>query len=988
MIGICKGNAQTYPFVNYNIENGLPQSMVYGVYQDKKGYLWAGTQGGACRFDGRQFQVWDAQSGLPDNHVPSITQDDKGDMWFGHRSGAISVLRQNTVHPITNRSFKNDKIVNHLFNFMGAIWVATGGNGLYRISFTGSDTTIEHFGLAGTNADTISQVLIGKDKIFYLATSQGIRLFDPVRKTYRFFTIGNTPFSKRVTSLYLSPDNRLWCGTNEGLIVFNNAISANSSRTYTEKDGMSTGVVTGVTGDRNGSIWIATSKGLNKLKNGRIEIYRQSNGLLDDEIEDVLEDRDGVVWISQRSGLSAAASNYFILYNKEHGLVHNEVYSILEYDMNTYWVGTSKGISIFSFNATEGRQFRNLTTKEGLPDNFVSKLFRDSRGNIWMATNKGAACYQYTSRKFMYLDQSKGLQGKLTVNINEDSRGRIWIASLDGGLAVYDYTSGKIRNYNRKTGFVTSAVWAIHKDSDDRLWFGSNDAGLLILNNETDTPEPIPGQNDLYVKSFGSLSSDSRGNIWIASIGGGLYKYDHTRFIQYGIKQGLRSNNPYFVLCDRQDRIWLGTNTGVDIFDPASNQVINYGKKDGFVGVETNQNAVLLDSRNDIWIGTVNGLVRYHAIKKEPLPGPPPVYITKQRLLLKDTLLPQKATLPHNQNHITFDFAGISLIYADKIRYSYFLKGFDKNWSPAVVESFVTYTNLPPGSYTFMVKTGLRNGLWGTVPSTYTFTIKAPFWQTWWFIILGITLCAGIIALLILRRDRFIKYKEARNTAYEKLKADNYQYQLTALRAQMNPHFIFNSLNSIQYFIASNEKEAAMHFLSRFAKLIRKILDNSVDNGIYLSDEIELLENYIALEQLRLDNSFDFSIRVAPELAPTHISMPAMFVQTYVENAILHGLRSVNERRGLLTIDFSAEGSKLICMIEDNGIGRKRSKEQNDLSHKSMGTQLSLQRLHALKKASGYSGIHVDISDMYDNYGEACGTRVKIELPLIIDKEN
>lgn len=757
---------QTFPFKNYTIENGLPQSTVYHAYQDQQGYLWAGTQGGVCSFDGRQFKVWDSQAGLPDNHVTNIHQSTDGSLWFGHRSGALSYLQNKQIHPFKHSGFNNAAIVKDLLWERNSLWVATEGDGLYQLSFNEADTTVLHISREdGLGSDTINKLLLVDNRALYIATLRGIAVYDLNEKVLLpFLPDADIDLDINIQALCRTKDDMLWLGTNAGLIRINLKNKKDYS-TYPKEGGFTYTSFNDIKEDAAGNIWMATDGGLIRRNHNETAYFTSENGLLCNIAYSILEDREGSIWISQDDGLSQlkAKAASFLLYTKNDGLIDNEVYSIVQHK-NTYWVATAEGISIFRPDGRPGSRFRDFTTAHGLPDNFVYKLFVDSRKNIWIGTiNKGAACYNPATGRFRYFNQENGLKGNSVVNFNEDSKGRIWLAMLDGGLSRYDFRDHSLKNFNPDTGPYAHGVWAIHKDPKGQLWFGTANKGLMYLDTTTDDVLIVAGQEELSNRTFGSLSSDSQGNIWIASIGGGVLKYDGQGFIRYGLQQGIKSNNPYFVFCNN-DLVMLGTNTGLDIFDPVTLKTKNIEKNDGFIGIETNQNAVLKDRKGDLWIGTVNGLMRYRpSLSTDSLP-PPPVHLVKQRIFFKDTLLPQAARLSHLQDYITFDYAGVSLSNSDKLRYRYLLEGFDKEWSPAIKESYVTFTNLPPGSYTFKVKAGFEQGGWSEEEVAFKFSVMSPYWVRWWFIVLIMAAVAGLLySIYRYRINQLLQVQKVKN---------------------------------------------------------------------------------------------------------------------------------------------------------------------------------------------------------------------------------
>ena len=752
--------AQTLPFINYNIENGLPQSTVYSLYQDRLGYLWAGTQGGICRFDGKQFQVWDSQQGLIDNHVTAISEDADGNVWMGHRSGALSFIKNNKVYSFHNTRFINNRKINHIYQIKNMLFVATQGNGLYIISLAGTSHVTTHIKRGQVMpSDTINQVFLTKDKKVMLATSQGLAGFQFVKD--KVTDLQPVEFPKtNIKSVFQSRDNTIWCATNAGLIQLKSSDGKNN-KTFNITDGLLSNEINDVKEDQSGNLWVATNMGISRISKYGVTSYSKNHGLLSDIVNGVLVDEEGSVWFNQDDGISQFRESGFELYNEKDGLVYNEVYAILK-NKDDYWIGTAKGISIFRPSAKPENLFKTLTEMDRLPSKVVRTLFKDNRGNIWIGTQYGAARYDPSTGVLRHFNSVTGLKGNKVSGINQDRKEKVWFATLDSGVAAYDYRSDKIKSYTIQDGLASNSFWTVHRDKANQLWFGSADQGLMKLDTETNSLQVVNGQEKLISHDFGSITSDSKNNIWIASIGGGVFRYNGSGFIQYGTRQGLSSNNPYFVFSDKTDLLWLGTNTGIEQFDPVTLKVTRYEKSDGFTGIETNQNAIFQDETGMLWIGTVNGLMKFN-FQHLSKPKPPKIYIDQVRLFLQDTLPIQKRELAYDENYLSFDYSGISLAHAKDIVYRYKLDGFDQNWSPLLKETFVTYTNLSPGTYTFTVMAGIENQSISS-PATYTFVIRPPFWQTWWFVLLLLTVAGSLTYLLYQIQNR--KYLEAKMLNY------------------------------------------------------------------------------------------------------------------------------------------------------------------------------------------------------------------------------
>jgi hypothetical protein len=381
-----------------------------------------------------------------------------------------------------------------------------------------------------------------------------------------------------------------------------------------------------------------------------------------------------------------------------------------------------------------------------------------------------------------------------------------------------------------------------------------------------------------------------------------------------------------------------------------------------------------------MWFGTVNGLVHYYPSKYKPNLYESKINIREIRLFYRDTLLAPNSSLAYYNNNISFRYVGICLTNPAKVFYQYKLEGFDKTWSPVTTEDLAAYSNLPPGNYVFKIKASNNEGIWNAQPYSFSFRIERPFWKTWWFWTLSILFIAAVITILFFLRVRAIKQKER---VIMKRNVEMAEMEMKALRSQMNPHFIFNSLNAIQHFILKSDAPSASKYLNKFAKLIRMILNNSEKSTVSVREEVDALKLYLELEQLRFENKFDYTVEIDRDLDADYFEIPAMLLQPYVENAVLHGLNP-KEGKGLLEVRIKSDNNYIVCSVIDNGIGRQKSellKRDRLQKHESLGTKITNTRLELLNRIHN-SEMNVVVKDLYSNDGTAAGTRVDVYVPI------
>ena len=415
------------------------------------------------------------------------------------------------------------------------------------------------------------------------------------------------------------------------------------------------------------------------------------------------------------------------------------------------------------------------------------------------------------------------------------------------------------------------------------------------------------------------------------------------------------------------------------------------------INLETNYNSGYFDRSGNFWFGTAEGLMHIDLSSSKILAqeSKPYLQIKSIKLNFQDVNyskysnkfstegIPLELVLPPSKNNLILELDGITLKHHKNLKYEYWLKGSNKFWSPAFSSPFITLSNLPSGDYQLHVRA--KNGM-GIYSQEFVMniTIKPYFYKTWWFFMLnGLILALSIYGFLKFRinREREKQYNE---TLEVKTKLLTLEQQ--SLNASMNRHFIFNSLNSIQYFINTEDRRSANKYLTNFAKLIRKNLDSSSEenNLVSLSQEIERLELYLSLESMRFKDRFDYSIETN-DIDLENINVPSMLFQPFIENCIIHGILPLTDQKGHISIRMTTESNALNVLIEDNGVGIENSLSQKSIvegDHKSKGMQITTKRIGLLKKLS-HQEYELEGPYQYESSDRLInGTRVLIKIPL------
>ncbi len=673
--------------------------------------------------------------------------------------------------------------------------------------------------------------------------------------------------------------------------------------------------------------------------------FTEKDGLCSDLIMSFTESSTGDMWFSTYgNGICSLSKSGNSSFGTDQGLSNNTVWSSLRSSTGDLYFGTSDGVSIL-----HAGQIRKLRVEDGLVGSRITAMIEDDKGGVWFGAREGVSRYYKDS--LVNYTQDKGGPGKYVRDMLLQPNGSIWFAT---GTGVHIYSDGHFKPLGQNSSLSDPTVVTMALDPERGVWLGTANGINYFDGQEMHVLKP---GTDHSANAINSLVVDDSQTLW-AGTNKGLFALNIHEFKNEGVKK----------------------------FE-------HFAEQDGFQSLEFNQNAAYKDKNGLLWFGTTAGAVRYDPAKRISREGisAPSIHISGIRLFMENkdlsqwsdsidraTGLPIGLQLKHTNNYLTFDFTGISHSAPHAILYRYMLNGFDEEALPLTRANFTTYSNLPHGEYEFEVEAINKWGVPSTQKTTFSFRINPPFWLTWWFY----ALCsvAAIVSIIFVFRWRNKVTERKIQTERLKDRTKMLTLEQQSLNASMNRHFIFNALNSIQYYINRQDKLAANMYLSRFAKLIRKNLDSSQSELTSLSEELERLELYLELEYMRFKDKFNYEINMDPTLDMEMIKVPAMILQPYVENSIWHGILPMNEP-GRITIDVSASNGAFILSIEDNGIGidtSLKNKAGNKTAYMSKGMRINEGRLELLRKLTKRN---IEIKGPYqleDEKGDPTGTRVEI----------
>jgi len=962
-----KAAAQQYFFKNYSVENGLPFLQITCMYQDRNGYLWSGGFGGLCRFDGKTFLVYNPKNGLMDRNVNAIYENNEREIFIGTNRG-LSVL-------------KHKQFLNY-----------NKSNGFENVKVT-------CFSPAGDNST-------------YIGTSRGLYCY----KNKQFIALKQ--FGPYSINCLLRPDSStLFVGTNKGLIIY----GPGRFKVLDKSSGLSSNGVNSMARYRNFLV-IGTNKGLSfyDLNTRKLTNYFIENGLIDEEILEVKNQDDEFLWIGSKNGLLSFDGVQFHYYNIGINNNSNHVTSILQDREDNIWLGTHSGLFRYRDNS-----FSTFDKMNGPGNAFIYQIFRDKRNDLWVGTNS-SGIFKYSQGYFKKYGIKDGLVTNTCRAGIEDREGRLIFGTQ---YNLCQFKNERFQNIPLPKEFK-GPYETLFEASDKTIWItGSNGVASLIWKNNKPIVRlyQIPSKSEfqvygicegpnreMYIGTFHAglfkLVNDSminltttlklneddffslrylNGYLFAPSLNGLLVFNTKTNKVgRISYEDGLNSEFAYSIeFAENKNSLWIGTNQGINKLNlkkylkNGEMDIRSFGKQEGFEGVECNTNGIWEDKDGTLWFGTVNGLVKHEPFKFKKNLTENTTVIQAVNIQNEDTLVENGLVLPSDYNTIAFYYRGVCLTNPDKVLYQKKLEGLEKEWSKPSAEDYSKYANLAPGSYTFKIRSCNNEGVWNTHETSFSFKIKSPIYLTWWFLFICAILVFTIIYGVFIIRIFYIKRQQ--KIEFDR-KVEMSKVELKALRSQMNPHFIFNSLNSIQHYIFNNKSDEAIKYLNKFARLVRVILNNSDKPTVTVGEDIETLKLYLELEQMRFEEKFEYEIIVDDSVDPDYDIMPPLLMQPYVENAIQHGLNPM-DIKGKLIIRLFSENNFLICTITDNGIGRERAAEIKRTMpfsrHRSLGMKITEDRLKILNEINS-SQLSVIITDLKNADGTSSGTKVELFVPL------
>lgn len=714
--GITIYDGKNFSYIN--IENHLSTNIVNDLLIDHNNHIWIATPEGLVEYDGTKYHRYTFADGLSSNKIKCLYLDNQNDIWIGTDGGGLNRFDgKNFTNYNSDKSFSGNSVGAMIQSDEG-LFIGTSnglilynGDGFYEVKRS------QIFGLGSVTSMTKT------DSSIFIGTLNGLfeyhegQVYD---RTYKFKISSNI-----ILSLHYDSDDRLWVGTaGEGV----NRIEKGKNKTISEVNGLSSNVINCFFEDESLNIWIGTlSGGISKYAGDAFTYYTEQGSLNSNFVYGFFEDHTSQIWIGTGDGITLFKDGDFSKLDRSNGLRATQVFCFEEYD-ESIWIGTSNGVHIFK----DGEVIQELNMSNGLPNNNIISLFKDSRNRMWIGTyGGGAACIHGDTLQVFGLES--GLMNDIIFDIEEDLQGNIYLGTFGGGINIYDDKG--FTYINQKHGLKSNIIYSMDFDEFQNLWIGTE-------------------------KGLSTIYGDS------------IYTFDKN--------DGLLSSTIKSILFDQNNNLWVGSEKGLDRLFINPPQLITdrstffsgkkkYTLQNGLIGQEINNNAMMNTLDGAIWFGSNSGAMQFRSEPEEAkVFYEPKLYLTDVQIdfVSVDTTrfkrkpywnTPQNLALNYKENHLTFSFVGIDLNAPTQVTYQWRLKGYEEQFCPPTLNSKVTYPQLPPGDYTFEIRACSNENECTSEDYRFEFSILPPIWKRTWFVVTVFILVGGSIFLLVRRKQRLLK---------------------------------------------------------------------------------------------------------------------------------------------------------------------------------------------------------------------------------------
>ncbi|WMX12721.1 histidine kinase [Aureispira sp. CCB-E] len=962
-------------------DDGLPNMEIYGLYQDSKGYMWIATDGGLCRYDGKEIITYTSED-QKRTSAASIQEDSRGTIWYKNFAGQLFFIDSNNtaqIFPIPDsiklNTYFEYSLTKEYLQILSSV-------NFYTYHFKSQQWKIGKFQSNHNLRCSIgffSRDQVNDSSLLYIDCNNELWL----RKKEAFYSKGVIPSlsssNRHIIIIGLENDSALIATTTKVYIDHIDSVSKlRNHALIASYEGIATIY------SNKGTILIGTQKGIVVLLQDKYTKRWKHQGLFlkKEQISATLVDRDGNIWLGTLGhGVLIIPSLKMTFFDSKNSVLPDSKIGALAKKKEDLFLGTHGRISKLNTKSLEFTLYPPVDmypTTNILCDTIRNQILFNSANNYILSLSDQSiksSCHGIGHHSIIY-KKNQLIVGTFLALITYP---------LDNKRPTKDVFNKPLKYHVDKTicdegklqGFIASKrITALSTDIADtsRFWTGINDS---LFYWQDAVPYSVLSKEGKAITPI-TIRQAQDSILWVGTPNQGLYGIKNKKEIyHFTVDDGLPSNNCKTIAAD-YPYIWVGTNLGIVKIQPNTKKIELYNQLDGLL---TNNIDRIEIANKKVWATSSKGLIAFDVNTPSMNKTAPLIRITQWNVNDSSLAFNKFTTLPYEKNNIQFTFQALALKSRNTYTYEYRLLGLDTTWiSQTSSTNFVRFPSLNAGQYTFEVRARNEDGVLSKTPAGVSFCIQAPYWETWWFkTIIGFITLSIVIGLVRLRYQ-FLQRKQATQNLIMQLK-------MQALQAQMNPHFIFNAMSTIQSFWMYKDSKTALIYHAKFAKLMRLIFNYSNEKSIPIKDEIDFLKLYIDLEKIRLKYDVTVQFDIDPLFEEEGLHIPPLLIQPIVENSFKHGFLH-KEADGHLLIKLELEDNYIKCTVEDDGVGLELADtynawKDNDTTQKS-SSFVTQDRLTMLNRTHGTTAKKTTykISDLTNIKNQSSGTRTELWIPI------
>ena len=876
------------------------------ILKDRDGWIYFGTNQGLFRYDGIVFTKIPCQDSLKDETVTALFQSRDGKLWAGFGDGTVTYTSRKTLHVLKADQEKPSVPITGFAESDGITWISTNGEGVYCLS----QNHLYHFDTEdGLNDNYIHAIHPGPDAGGVItASDQGLNecFLSGGKKSVRNFFPENT-LPDNITTTLTNNGTELFIGTQDkGICITDLSVQPRKIKLPEVSAHWNYGMVNKVI-TAGTETWIATDDNglvIADSKTGKFKFNIKNTGnFLHTKINDLVADNEGNVWIACSEGLVKSTGMKIrfmeMVLNKKISFIHTIFFD----RSGNCWFSPDQGL-VKMWRDNEGNmhaQKFTLTAPEKLID--VVTLYEDPYGFLWVGTMGGGIFLLHieTGKVRKVTKNPSLVNGSiLTISGNGDD---VWIGGFNGTshCTILSHDAGNEKllfTGNVATERLRSAyIYCIFTDSRHRTWFGTDDEGVFML--EGDSLKKIPASEGMDATTVYTILEDDSGNTWFNTQDHGVFKYDGKSMHNYSTANGLSDASISSMIFDKSGNLLLIHKNGIDILDRKEDRFTYLKNNSLLTNLNPDLNSVTMNQSGDVFIGTEKFILLLSP--GELVRQPFPVTILERIAVFQNETGDSIHSFASDQNNFSFSFSGLWYSNPSLVQYQYRLEGFNDQWINTT-DREINFPKLSPGSYKFFVRSSLNNDFTNASQAQFAFVITPPFWKTLWFQLL-VSLLTGLLLYT------FIRWRERRIRKMDRLRKESVEFQFETLKSQVNPHFLFNSFNTLISIIEEDQK-TAVSYVEKLSEFFRSIVAYRDKNLIALREEMNLLENYYFLQKKRYGPHLTLKTDINEALLD-QFEIPPLTLQLLMENALKHNAVS-KESPMLIELSVNENGQLTI----------------------------------------------------------------------------